>query len=98
MANLLANNKKLITIPRLSPSHTSCRLVEILVPSGGRVVEYTPIMIVRCSPDMIGKENQRKASDLGSRLFARAIQPCWNARHRPRRLVFSPPAADDLLR
>ena len=60
LANLLAaNNKKLITIPMLSPSHTSCRLVEIRVPSGGRVVEYTPIMIVRCSPDMIGKRRER---------------------------------------
>ena len=76
LANLLAaNNKKLITIPMLSPSHTSCRLVEILVPSGGRVVEYTPIMIVRCSPDMIGKRREiieRKGRDRIS-LAVRAI-------------------------
>ena len=45
--------RKLITLPQLSPSHTSCRLIERLVPSNVHVGEYTPLLIVSCSPDMI---------------------------------------------
>ncbi|KAL7530271.1 hypothetical protein ACHAXR_006708 [Thalassiosira sp. AJA248-18] len=53
IGNFLA--RKLITLPRLSPTHTSARIVERLVPSGSYVVEYQPIMTVQCSPDMIGE-------------------------------------------
>ena len=45
--------RKLITLPQLSPSHTSSRLIERLVPSNVHVGEYTPLLIVSCSPDMI---------------------------------------------
>lgn len=45
--------RKLITLPQLSPSHTASRLIERLVPSNVHVGEYTPLLIVSCSPDMI---------------------------------------------
>ena len=45
--------RKLITLPQLSPSHTSSRLIKRLVPSNVHVGEYTPLLIVSCSPDMI---------------------------------------------
>lgn len=45
--------KKLITLPQLSPSHTTSRLIKRLVPSNKHVSEYTPLLIVSCSPDMI---------------------------------------------
>eukprot|EP00579_Thalassiosira_antarctica_P009051 CAMPEP_0201901542 /NCGR_PEP_ID=MMETSP0902-20130614/54486_1 /ASSEMBLY_ACC=CAM_ASM_000551 /TAXON_ID=420261 /ORGANISM="Thalassiosira antarctica, Strain CCMP982" /LENGTH=190 /DNA_ID=CAMNT_0048435505 /DNA_START=54 /DNA_END=627 /DNA_ORIENTATION=- len=54
ITNLLA--RKLITMPRLSPTHTSARLVQRLVPSGSHVVEYQPVMTVQCSSDMISDD------------------------------------------
>jgi hypothetical protein len=45
--------RKLITVPQLSPSHTTSRLVKRLVPSNTHVSEYTPLFIVSCSPNMI---------------------------------------------
>ena len=53
ITNLLA--RKLMTLPRLSPSHTSARLIRRHVPSGSNVVEYQPIMTVQCSSDLIGE-------------------------------------------
>ena len=46
--------RKLITVPQLSPSHhTTSQLVKRLVPSNTHVSEYTPLLIVSCSPNMI---------------------------------------------
>ena len=47
--------KKMITLPRLSPSHTSARLIKLLVPSKSHVIEYQPVMHLQCSADLIGK-------------------------------------------
>mmetsp|Transcript_26198 Transcript_26198/g.56478 ORF Transcript_26198/g.56478 Transcript_26198/m.56478 type:complete len:141 (+) Transcript_26198:43-465(+) len=60
-ANLLA--RKLITLPRLSPTHTSSRLVQRLVPSGSHVIEYQPVMTVQCSSDMIADPADRVTQD-----------------------------------
>ena len=46
---------KKITVPRLSPSHTSARLIKLLVPSKSHVIEYQPVMHLQCSADLIGK-------------------------------------------
>mmetsp|Transcript_13526 Transcript_13526/g.24466 ORF Transcript_13526/g.24466 Transcript_13526/m.24466 type:complete len:141 (+) Transcript_13526:89-511(+) len=59
--NLLA--RKLITLPRLSPTHTSSRLVQRLVPSGSHVIEYQPVMTVQCSSDMIADPADRVTQD-----------------------------------
>lgn len=61
IGNLLA--RKILTLPRLAPTHTTARLVERLVPSGTHVVEYQPIMTVQCSPDMIADPADRVSPD-----------------------------------
>ncbi|KAL7472280.1 hypothetical protein ACHAXS_012613 [Conticribra weissflogii] len=55
--NLLA--RKLITIPRLSPSHSSARIVKKLVASGAHVIEYEPVLNLQCSPDLIADPADR---------------------------------------
>mmetsp|Transcript_28408 Transcript_28408/g.68391 ORF Transcript_28408/g.68391 Transcript_28408/m.68391 type:complete len:134 (+) Transcript_28408:169-570(+) len=57
ISTLLA--RKIITLPQLSPTHTSARLVERLVQSGSQVVEYQPIMTVQCSSDVIADPADR---------------------------------------
>lgn len=57
VTNLLA--RKLITIPRLSPSHTSAKIVKTLVTSGTHVIEYKPVMNLQCSPDIIADPADR---------------------------------------
>lgn len=51
--------RKLVTIPRLAPTHTSARIVQRLVPSGTHVVEYQPVMTLQCSSDMIADPADR---------------------------------------
>ena len=52
--------RKIITLPSLSPTHTSARIVRLLVPSGTAVSEYQPVMTLRCSPDLIADPADRK--------------------------------------
>lgn len=47
--------RKIITIPRLSPTHSSARFVKRLVPSETHVTEYQPVMHLECSSDLIGE-------------------------------------------
>jgi hypothetical protein len=53
--------RKLITIPSLSPSHTSSRILARLVPSNTHVIEYQPILLLQCSPDLIADPAHRKS-------------------------------------
>jgi hypothetical protein len=48
--------RKIITLPQLSPSHSSAKLIQRLVPSQSHVVEYQPIMHLQCSSDLIGED------------------------------------------
>ena len=47
--------RKSVTLPRLSPSHTSARLIKRLVPNNSHVIEYQPVIHLQCSADLIGK-------------------------------------------
>ena len=47
--------RKIITLPRLSPTHTSARLIKRLVRTRSHVIEYQPIMHLQCSSDLIGE-------------------------------------------
>jgi len=47
--------RKIITLPRLSPTHTSARMIKRLVPSETHVIEYEPVMHLQCSSDLIGE-------------------------------------------
>ena len=52
--------RKIITLPSLSPTHTSARIVRLLVPSGTNVTENQPVLVLRCSPDLIADPADRK--------------------------------------
>lgn len=52
--------RKIITLPSLSPTHTSARIVRLLVPSGTAVSEYQPVLTLRCSPDLIADPADRR--------------------------------------
>jgi len=51
--------RKIINLPRLSPTHTSGRIIERLVPSRTHVVEYQPVLILQCSPDLVADAADR---------------------------------------
>lgn len=55
--NLLS--KKRLTIPRLSPTHTRASVVRYLVPDATYVREYDPVLILRCSPNLIADPADR---------------------------------------
>lgn len=44
---------KRIVMPRLSPTHTTSRIVRFEVANEQQVSDYDPIMIVECSPDLV---------------------------------------------
>lgn len=44
---------KRIVIPRLSPTHSSARIIRLEVSNGQEVKAYDPIMILECSPDLV---------------------------------------------
>ena len=54
---------KRITIPRLSPSHTSARIIQFLKKEGSEVRDYDPILILECSPDLKADVADRKFPD-----------------------------------
>ena len=46
---------KRLTVPQLSPTHTSVRLVRWLVPEGATVECYDPVLILECSVDLVSE-------------------------------------------
>ena len=52
---LLRSLSKRITIPKLSPTHSKVQIQQILIPHNNYINEYEPIMIVKCSPDVVTK-------------------------------------------
>ena len=58
---LLSALSKRIVIPRLSPTHSSSRVVKFMKPNNHDYVEsYDPIMILECSKDLIADPADRK--------------------------------------
>ena len=55
--------RKVITLPRLSPTHSSARIIQRLVPTGGAVKEYEPVLTLICSSDIISDPADRVAID-----------------------------------
>jgi pyruvate/2-oxoglutarate dehydrogenase complex dihydrolipoamide acyltransferase (E2) component len=53
MFRTLARHSKRITMPQLSPTHTSARILRFDVQNEQEVVAYDPVMIVECSPDLV---------------------------------------------
>ena len=49
----ITNLSKRITIPKLSPTHTRAKIVQIVAPNNEHIQEYDPIMILQCSSDVI---------------------------------------------
>ena len=54
---------KRITIPRLSPTHTSARIIHFLKKEGDEVRDYDPLLILECSPDLKADAADRKFPD-----------------------------------
>ena len=59
---LLSALSKRIVIPRLSPTHSSSRVVKFIKPlnNDDYVESYDPIMILECSKDLIADPADRK--------------------------------------
>ena len=57
ISNLFA--RKIITLPRLSPTHTKAQILERLIPTGNNAIEYQPIITVKCSSDLIADPADR---------------------------------------
>ena len=57
ISNLFA--RKIITLPRLSPTHTKAQILERLIPTGNNAMEYQPIITVKCSSDLIADPADR---------------------------------------
>lgn len=66
--------RKLITIPSLSPTHTSSRIRSRLVPTRTHVVEYQPILILVCSPDLIADPANRKSEFHEPRMLLESLE------------------------
>ncbi len=71
-ATLISLSKR-ITIPRLSPTHTKSRVVKFLAKPKSSVEEYSPIMILECSPDLIADPADREYPDQKLLMF---IETC----------------------
>ena len=56
-------SRKLLTIPRLSPSHTSARPLRLLAPINAHITDYQPVLILQCSSDLIDDPALRKSED-----------------------------------
>ena len=54
---------KRITIPRLSPTHTSARIIKFLTHNSDSVTSYDPVMILQCSSDLIADPADRNHPD-----------------------------------
>jgi len=42
-----------VTIPKLSPTHTRCKIKQWTVPTNTDVTCYDPVIILKCTPDVI---------------------------------------------
>ena len=62
MFRTVARLSKVITIPKLSPTHSQSRIVKWLAAEGQSVQAYDLILQVECSPDMV-TEAFREAED-----------------------------------
>ena len=75
MRSTLINLSKRLTIPRLSPSHTSARIVRFLGVTNGQDVEsYDPIMILECSPDLVNDPADRDFDDQKLLMFVETCE------------------------
>mmetsp|Transcript_16000 Transcript_16000/g.34806 ORF Transcript_16000/g.34806 Transcript_16000/m.34806 type:complete len:123 (-) Transcript_16000:26-394(-) len=61
MRSTIAALSKRIVIPKLSPTHTSARVVRFLCPIGTSVEEYQPFVILECSSDLIADPADRQS-------------------------------------
>ena len=61
MRATIINLSKRITVPKLSPSHTSARIIRFMLPSNPDlyVESYDPVMILECSSDLIADPADR---------------------------------------
>uniref|UniRef100_A0A7S2WKY4 Uncharacterized protein n=1 Tax=Eucampia antarctica TaxID=49252 RepID=A0A7S2WKY4_9STRA len=62
-ACLITQLSKRLTIPRLSPTHTSSRIVRLLSFPNDSVESYDPIMILECSSDLRADPADRVTPD-----------------------------------
>jgi len=62
-ATLITTLSKRITIPRLSPTHTSARIVRFLAPPQATLTSYDPIMVLECSSDLVADPADRAYPD-----------------------------------
>ena len=53
MLRTVARLSKVITIPKLSPTHSQARIVQWLADEGQHVNAYDLILEVQCSPDLV---------------------------------------------
>ena len=60
MRATIINLSKRITIPKLSPTHTSSKIIKFLTQNKTYVQSYDPIMILQCSSDLIADPADRK--------------------------------------
>ena len=67
-------SRKLITIPSLSPTHTSSRIITRLVPTNTHVIEYQPIVTLQCSPDLIADPADRKSACHEPRMLLESLE------------------------
>ncbi|KAL7448644.1 hypothetical protein ACHAWC_000799 [Mediolabrus comicus] len=67
-------SRKLITIPSLSPTHTSSRIITRLVPTNTHVIEYQPILTLQCSPDLIADPADRKSTLHEPRMLLESLE------------------------
>lgn len=63
MRSTLINLSKRLTIPRLSPTHTSARIHRFLAKDQQYVENYDPIMILECSSDLVADPADRDFPD-----------------------------------
>jgi pyruvate/2-oxoglutarate dehydrogenase complex dihydrolipoamide acyltransferase (E2) component len=63
MRSTLISLSKRITIPQLSPTHTSARIIRFLTKPQSNVETYDPVMILECSSDLIADKADRKYDD-----------------------------------
>lgn len=66
--------RKLITLPSLSPSHTSSRILSLLVPSKTHVIEYQPVLVLQCSADLIADPAMRKFNSHKPRMLLESLE------------------------
>ena len=74
MRSTLISLSKRVTIPRLSPSHTSARIVRFLAKNGQEVESYDPIMILECSSNLVKDPADRDFPDQKLLMFVETCE------------------------